>query len=65
MKKEMKNKEVSAQKPLSFAFHPKATIFICRQVFWLVLFWRPSHLSVNKQWRKWGQNILSDLQLRG
>jgi hypothetical protein len=37
-KKEMKNKEVCIQKPLSFAFHPKATNYICRQVFWLVTF---------------------------
>jgi hypothetical protein len=28
MKKELKNKEVCAQKPLPFAFHPKATNYI-------------------------------------
>jgi len=34
----MKNKEVCNQKPLPFAFHPKATNSIYRQVFWLVTF---------------------------
>lgn len=35
---EMKNKEVCVQKPLPFAFHPKATNYIYWQVFWLVMF---------------------------
>jgi len=50
MRKELKNKEVCSQKPLPFAFHPKATNYGHRQVFWLVRFLTafPSHQG---QWR--------------
>jgi hypothetical protein len=43
-----KNKEACTQKPLSFAFHPKATNYSYRQVFWLVRFLTafPSRLGV-------------------
>ena len=47
---ETENKEVCKQKSLPFAFHPKATNYIYRQVFWLVLFWLPSHPDLSGQW---------------
>jgi len=47
-----------------FAFHPKATKLLFRQVFWLVLSWPPSHPMYSGTVAKVYRDFLPDLQLR-
>jgi hypothetical protein len=42
-----KKARVESNQVLLFAFHPKATRSINRQVFWLILFWPPSHFTIS------------------
>lgn len=52
---EINKKTEKVQMSQSSLHLPKATNTILRQVFWLVLFWQPSHLWLHKQWREYAK----------